>query len=150
MSTATCPQLVHRMWSLMSKLKKVQTPSAQEQAATSDPRALQGGGGITPQQAAAIKGSGGGTSGAIKDGAMMQQAHDEFMAIGGRPSGAAYEQYRNENPIQKYPSRFFFSIDPVSSLSIRRPWRSEVLACIVSRTIFSNVEALLSMAPVKG
>ena len=70
------------------------------------------GGGITPQQAAAIKGSGGGTSGAIKDGAMMQQAHDEFMAIGGRPSGAAYEQYRNENPIQKYPTRAEAGLPP--------------------------------------
>ena len=27
---------------------------------------------------------------------------------------------------QKYPSRFFFSIEPASSRSIRRPWRSEV------------------------
>ncbi len=56
------------------------------------------GGGITPEQAAAIKGGGGGTAGAIRDGTAMQ-AHDESMAYGGRPSGAAYAEYRDKNPI---------------------------------------------------
>src|SRR5690606_16984104 len=51
---------------------------------------------------------------------------------------------------QKYPSRFFFSIEPASSLSIRRPWRSEVRAVSISATIFSSVSASDSMAPVSG
>ncbi len=42
---------------------------------------------------------------------------------------------------QKYPSRFFFSIEPVSSLSIRRPWRSEVRVPTISATISATVEA---------
>ena len=58
------------------------------------------GGGITPEKTADIIGSGGGTAGSIKDAAAM---HDEFMAIGGRPSGAAYEEYRDKYPIRKTP-----------------------------------------------
>ena len=34
---------------------------------------------------------------------------------------------------QKYPSRFFFSIEPASSVSISRPWRSEVVEASASR-----------------
>src|SRR5208282_1462558 len=33
---------------------------------------------------------------------------------------------------QKYPSRFFFSIEAASSVSIRRPWRSEVVVLRIS------------------
>ena len=51
---------------------------------------------------------------------------------------------------QKYPSRFFFSMDPASSLSIRRPCRSEVRAVSISPTIFSSVSASDSIAPVSG
>ena len=58
------------------------------------------GGGITPEKTSDIIGSGGGTVGSIKDAAAM---HDEFMAIGGRPSGAAYEEYRDKYPIRKTP-----------------------------------------------
>ena len=65
------------------------------------------GGGITPEEkeamrteALTLKGGGAGHSAAI---AAMQQAHDEFMAIGGRPSGPAYAEYRDKYPIKKKP-----------------------------------------------
>ena len=50
---------------------------------------------------------------------------------------------------QKYPSRFFFSIEPASSWSMRRPWRSEVRAVSISPTILERV-GVGSMAPVSG
>ena len=40
---------------------------------------------------------------------------------------------------QKYPSRFFFSIDPASSVSIRRPCRSDVVALRISAMMSSSV-----------
>lgn len=51
---------------------------------------------------------------------------------------------------QKYPSRFFFSIEPASSRSIRRPCRSDVRAVSISPTMASSVSASDSMAPVSG
>src|SRR6185312_7308124 len=51
---------------------------------------------------------------------------------------------------QKYPSRFFFSIDEASSESIRRPWRSEVVALRISATMSCSVSASDSIAPVSG
>ena len=51
---------------------------------------------------------------------------------------------------QKYPSRFFFSIDPLSSWSISRPERSDVRAVSISPTMSSSVAASLSMAAVSG
>ena len=40
---------------------------------------------------------------------------------------------------QKYPSRFFFSIEPASSVSISRPWRSDVVEAFISAMISSSV-----------
>ena len=51
---------------------------------------------------------------------------------------------------QKYPSRFFFSIDDASSLSIRRPCRSDTRALRISATMSSSELASDSMAPVSG
>ena len=51
---------------------------------------------------------------------------------------------------QKYPSRFFFSIDPDSSVSMRRPWRSEVRDARISARISSSVAASDGTAPVSG
>src|SRR6185295_18433532 len=51
---------------------------------------------------------------------------------------------------QKYPSRFFFSIDAFSSWSMTRPWRSDVVAVSISDTISSIVTAGDSTAPVSG
>src|SRR6187402_2236416 len=51
---------------------------------------------------------------------------------------------------QKYPSRFFFSIEPASSRSMRRPWRSDVLAVSISLTMPSRLSASESIAPVSG
>ncbi len=51
---------------------------------------------------------------------------------------------------QKYPSRFFFSIEPASSRSMRRPWRSEVRAVSISLTMPSRLSASDSIAPVSG
>ncbi|MCY1228785.1 hypothetical protein D9M72_411190 [compost metagenome] len=51
---------------------------------------------------------------------------------------------------QKYPSCFFFSIEPAESLSISRPWRSDVVASSISRMMPPSVSASLSIAPVSG
>src|SRR5690606_34504563 len=51
---------------------------------------------------------------------------------------------------QKYPSRFFFSIEPASSRSMSRPWRSEVRVLSISATTASSVSASDSTAPVSG
>ena len=51
---------------------------------------------------------------------------------------------------QKYPSRFFFSIEPASSLSIRRPCRSLVRASSISWMISGTVTAVDSCAAVSG
>src|SRR5690606_11690443 len=51
---------------------------------------------------------------------------------------------------QKYPSRFFFSIEPASSWSIRRPWRSDEGAISISATTSSSVSASDSAAAVSG
>src|SRR6185437_1880155 len=51
---------------------------------------------------------------------------------------------------QKYPSRFFFSIDAASSLSIKRPCRSDTRVWSISATMSSIVSAFDSIAPVKG
>ena len=51
---------------------------------------------------------------------------------------------------QKYPSCFFFSIDPVESWSITRPCRSEVVASSISWMMSVSVSASLSTAPVSG
>ncbi|MNN07315.1 hypothetical protein D3C81_1201390 [compost metagenome] len=51
---------------------------------------------------------------------------------------------------QKYPSCFFFSMEPAESLSISRPWRSEVRLMSISRMIAGRLSASLSMAPVSG
>jgi hypothetical protein len=41
----------------------------------------------------------------------------------------------NRKGHQKYPSRFFFSIEEASSESMRRPWRSEVVVLRISATM---------------
>ena len=51
---------------------------------------------------------------------------------------------------QKYPSCFFFSIEPGWSESMSLPWRSETRARKVSAMISSSELAVLSMAPVSG
>ena len=51
---------------------------------------------------------------------------------------------------QKYPSIFFFSIEPALSWSITRPWRSEVRVSSISWMMSGNVAAWDSTAPVSG
>ena len=51
---------------------------------------------------------------------------------------------------QKYPSRFFFSIEPASSLSMRRPCRSEVVDLRISAMMSSRLVASDSIAPLSG
>ena len=51
---------------------------------------------------------------------------------------------------QKYPSCFFFSIEPLESKSITRPWRSDVRASSISWITAGSVSASLSIAPVSG
>src|SRR5580700_8116480 len=49
---------------------------------------------------------------------------------------------------QKYPSCFFFSMEPKASKSMIRPSRSDVVARSISWMTSGNVAAVLSMAPV--
>ena len=51
---------------------------------------------------------------------------------------------------QKYPSIFFFSIEPDWSWSMARPWRSLVRVSSISRMMSGKVVALDSTAPVSG
>src|SRR5689334_9281993 len=51
---------------------------------------------------------------------------------------------------QKYPSRFFVSIDPYSSKSMSRPCRSEYFVRSISRMISGSVVADDGMAPESG
>jgi len=52
---------------------------------------------------------------------------------------------------QKYPCRFFTSMPaPPASLSMARPWRSDVRASSVSWMTSGSVDASLSTAPVSG
>ena len=51
---------------------------------------------------------------------------------------------------QKYPSRFFSSIDPEWSWSMTRPSRSERVAKSISWIISGSVVAVDSMAPDSG
>ena len=51
---------------------------------------------------------------------------------------------------QKYPSCFFFSIEPTVSLSISRPSRSEVRLACISMMISGRVAAVERIAPVSG
>ena len=51
---------------------------------------------------------------------------------------------------QKYPSCFFFSIEPALSKSMIRPWRSDVVASSISWMMSISVVASLSIAPDNG
>jgi hypothetical protein len=51
---------------------------------------------------------------------------------------------------QKYPSCFFFSMDAAWSLSMARPWRSDVVVSSISWITSGRVRALDSTAPVRG
>ena len=54
-------------------------------------------------------------------------------------------------PHQKYPSCFFFSmLASPASLSIARPWRSDVVVSSISWITSGRVVASLSTAPVSG
>ena len=51
---------------------------------------------------------------------------------------------------QKYPSCFFFSMEPEESWSITRPCRSDEVVSSISWMISGSVAAVLSTAPVSG
>src|SRR5690606_7281313 len=51
---------------------------------------------------------------------------------------------------QKYPSRFFFSMEAASSVSMSRPDRSEVRVISISSMIASRSLARLSIAALSG
>ena len=64
--------------------------------------------------------------------------------------GAAAKKLRCWSIHQKYPSRFFFSIEEASSESMRRPWRSEVVDLRISAMMSRSVSASDSIAPLSG
>jgi hypothetical protein len=79
---------------------------------------------------------------AVVDRAAGEEAQGRQRVCGGR--GARVGGH------QKYPSRFFFSMEPASSASMRRPWRSEVVEPRISPSTASSVSASDSTAPVSG
>ena len=79
--------------------------------------------------------------------ALVQQAADE-RALAVVHAAAQYEAERREH--QKYPSRFFRSMDPSPSWSITRPRRSDWSAASVSARTASTVPAALSTAALSG
>ncbi len=78
---------------------------------------------------------------AVVDGSAGEEAQERLalllgdiaVQVAGRPG------CRDDVVHQKYPSRFFFSIEPASSRSISRPCRSEVRATSISWTMSSSV-----------
>ena len=87
---------------------------------------------------------------AVVDAAAGEEAQELFLLVAGEIGVDVFLTQVNGLAFQKYPSRFFCSIDPASSWSITRPWRSEFLASSISSMISSRVVALLSIAPVSG
>ena len=63
---------------------------------------------------------------AVVDGAAGQEPQQAFVGLLGEPEIEIGVGRGEEAGHQKYPSCFFFSIEPTESLSIRRPSRSEV------------------------
>ncbi len=68
----------------------------------------------------------------------------------GQETKGRQDRLTNGDIHQKYPSRFFFSIEEASSESIRRPWRSEVVDLRISAMMSRSVSASDSIAPVSG
>ncbi len=83
---------------------------------------------------------------------LVEQAADQrrFSVVDGAAGEEAQRREFLSAAHQKYPSRFFFSIEPASSVSIRRPWRSEVVDARISAMISSSVSASDSTAPLSG
>ena len=86
---------------------------------------------------------------------LKQQTADEGrLAVVDRAAGQKPQSRKSGGPDglvhQKYPSRFFFSIDPASSVSISRPCRSDLVAARISAMMSSSVSASDSIAPVSG
>ena len=85
---------------------------------------------------------------------LVQHPPDEGgLAVVDRAAGEKTKRRRREingDIHQKYPSRFFFSIEEASSESIKRPCRSDVVALRISATMSRSVSASDSIAPVNG
>ena len=86
---------------------------------------------------------------------LVQHPSDEGgLAVVDRAAGQETEGRENRqingDIHQKYPSRFFFSIEEASSESMRRPWRSEVVDLRISAMMSRSVSASDSIAPVSG
>ena len=87
---------------------------------------------------------------AVVDAAAGEEAQQLLLLVAGEVGVDVFLTRGRRLASQKYPSRFFCSIDPVSSWSITRPCRSEFLASSISSMISGSVVALLSIAPVSG
>lgn len=92
---------------------------------------------------------------AVADAAARDEAQQVLglrIVVGERGGMGARERVgRGENVChQKYPSCFFFSIEPAESLSISRPCRSDVRVSRISCRMSSSDVASLSIAPVSG
>ena len=83
---------------------------------------------------------------AVIDAADGREAHQLLLLVAGEEPLDVCER----TGAQKYPSRFFVSIEPSSSWSMRRPWRSLLLESSISRMTSGSVVAVLSTAPESG
>ena len=85
---------------------------------------------------------------AVVDGAHGHEAQEFLLLVVGEPREDVSLGIQGGH--QKYPSRFFCSIEASSSWSMSRPCRSDVRAEIISRMISGTVVASLSTAPERG
>src|SRR5690554_1396817 len=83
---------------------------------------------------------------AVVDAAAGDEAQSALRGLLGKPAMQLFGAVAH----QKYPSCFFFSMDPALSVSILRPWRSDCRVLIISRKMSCRLAASDSTAPVSG
>ena len=87
---------------------------------------------------------------AIVDASAGHEPQQRLIRLLRQPKVEIGVRSRHGKAHQKYPSCFFFSIDPTLSLSISRPSRSDVRLACISMMISGSVAASERIAPVNG
>src|SRR3990172_2928156 len=87
---------------------------------------------------------------AVVDAAAGEESQEALVLVGVKISLDVLGDKIGGVRHQKYPSCFFFSIDPVESWSMTRPSRSHLFPRSISWMMAVSVSASLSMAPVRG
>src|SRR5690606_1508988 len=87
----------------------------------------------------------------IIDTAAGQEAEQRLVRLLRQPEiEIGVGAYHGEGHVQKYPSCFFFSMEPAESLSISLPSRSDVRLACISMIMEGRSAAVDRMAPVSG